>query len=155
VGVVTPDQRNRTSTGRPPKVSGPSKVPVSPENEPVTGGSTGCGTSPSPARPPSPRRPGFDAVSYVSRSLARTPWPWQVEVHLDAPLGQVAQQLPATLAELTPDGGGTLLRMRVTSLDWMASVLAGLECRFTIHQPEELRASVAALAERLTRSVRR
>jgi len=62
--------------------------------------------------------------------------------------------LPATLAELTPADGGTLLRMRVTSLDWMAGVLAGLECGFTIHQPEELRASVRALAERLTRSVR-
>ena len=94
--------------------------------------------------------PGFDAVTYISRSLARTPWPWQVEVLLDAPLSQVAQQLPATLAELTPAGGGTLLRMRVTSLDWMASVLAGLECGFTIHQPEELRASVRALAGRLT-----
>src|ERR1051326_918547 len=86
--------------------------------------------------------PGFDAVTYLSRSLARTPWPWQVEVLLDAPASQMAQHLPATLAELTPAGGGTLLRMRVTSLDWMASVLAGLECGFTIHQPEELRASV-------------
>lgn len=93
--------------------------------------------------------PGFDAVGYVSRSLARTPWPWQVEVLLDAPLRQVAPQLPATLAELTPARGGTLLRMRVTSLDWMASVLAGLECGFTIHEPGELRASVHALAERL------
>jgi predicted DNA-binding transcriptional regulator YafY len=99
--------------------------------------------------------PGFDAVSYVSRSLARTPWPWQVEVLLDAPLSQVAQQLPATLAELTPAGGGTLLRMRVTSLDWMASVLAGLECGFTIHPPEELRASVGALAGRLAAAAAR
>ena len=98
---------------------------------------------------------GFDAVSYVSRSLARTPWPWQVEVLLDAPLSQVAQQLPATLAELAPAGGGTLLQMRVTSLDWMASVLAGLDCGFTIHQPEELRASVAALAERLANAAAR
>ena len=29
-------------------------------------------------------------------------------------------------------------------------MLAGLECGFTIHQPEELRASVRALAGRLT-----
>ena len=39
--------------------------------------------------------------------------------------------------------------MRVTSLDWMASVLAGLDCAFTIQRPDELRASVRALAERL------
>jgi hypothetical protein len=39
--------------------------------------------------------------------------------------------------------------MRVGSLDWMAAVLARLECDFTIRAPRELRASVAALARRL------
>src|SRR4051812_48328735 len=61
-------------------------------------------------------------------------------------------RLPATLAELEPEGGGTLLRMRVSSLDWMAGVLAGLGCGFTIRRPGELRASVAALARRLAES---
>jgi predicted DNA-binding transcriptional regulator YafY len=41
--------------------------------------------------------------------------------------------------------------MRVSSLDWMAGVLAGLGCDFTIRKPDELRASVRALAERLAR----
>jgi hypothetical protein len=39
--------------------------------------------------------------------------------------------------------------MRVSSLDWTASVLAGLRCDFTIRSPDELRASVRVLAERL------
>jgi predicted DNA-binding transcriptional regulator YafY len=39
--------------------------------------------------------------------------------------------------------------MRVSSLDWTARVLAGLGCSFTIRQPEELRASVRTLANRL------
>ena len=39
-----------------------------------------------------------------------------------------------------------VLRMRVESLDWMASVLAGLGCDFTVVQPPELRESVVALA---------
>jgi predicted DNA-binding transcriptional regulator YafY len=56
------------------------------------------------------------------------------------------------MAELTETGDGTLLRMRAGSLDWMAGVLAGLGCHFTIHEPEELRASVHALAERLAAS---
>ena len=34
----------------------------------------------------------------------------------------------------------------------LSSVLAGLDCPFTIHQPDELRASVRALAERLKTS---
>jgi hypothetical protein len=34
-------------------------------------------------------------------------------------------------------------------LDWTASLLAGLGCGFTIRRPDELRASVAALAASL------
>jgi predicted DNA-binding transcriptional regulator YafY len=92
---------------------------------------------------------GFDAVAYVTRSLARVPWPYEVEVVLELPLNEATRRLPATLAELAETDGGTLLRMRVSSLDWTASVLAGLGCDFTIRRPDELRASVRALAERL------
>jgi predicted DNA-binding transcriptional regulator YafY len=93
--------------------------------------------------------PGFDAVAHVSVSLARVPWTWEVEVLLDLPLDRAAERLPPTLAELAQDGPGTRLRMRVGSLDWMAGMLAGLECGFEIVAPAELRASVAALAQRL------
>ncbi len=92
---------------------------------------------------------GFDAVAYVSRSLARVPWPWEVEVLLRLPLDEAAQRIPATLAELVDTDAGTLLRMRVSSLDWMARILAGLDCGFTIRAPDELRTSVRTLAERL------
>ena len=60
------------------------------------------------------------------------------------------RRLSSTLAELAEDDGGTLLRMRVSSLDWVAGLLAGLGCAFTIREPDELRASVRELAERLT-----
>lgn len=93
---------------------------------------------------------GFDAVAHVSRSLARVPWPWKVEVLLDLPVDEAAKRLPATLAELVGAGEGTLLRMRVSSLDWTSRVLAGLDCGFTIREPDELRASVRALAARLS-----
>jgi predicted DNA-binding transcriptional regulator YafY len=92
---------------------------------------------------------GFDAVAHVSTSLARVPWPGEVEVLLEMPFDRAAQRLPGTMAELAEAEGGTLLRMRVSSLDWMASVLAGLGCAFTIRRPDELRASVRALAGRL------
>jgi predicted DNA-binding transcriptional regulator YafY len=92
---------------------------------------------------------GFDAVEHVSRSLARVPWPWEVEVLLDLPVDAAAGRLPGTLAELLDADGRTLLRMRVSSLDWAAGLLAGLGCDFTIRRPEELRASIGALAERL------
>ena len=96
---------------------------------------------------------GFDAVAYVSRSLASVPWTWEVEALLDLPIDAAARRIPATLAELIDDPEGTLLRMRVDSLDWMATVLAGLDCAFTIRRPDELRTSVRALADRLASQV--
>ena len=99
-----------------------------------------------------PAPEGFDAVAHVTRSLARVPWTWEVEVLLDLPVDEAARRIPATLAELLDDPEGTLLRMRVSSLDWMAAVLAGLDCGFTIRRPDELRASMQALAGRLLAS---
>ena len=92
---------------------------------------------------------GFDAVAHVSGSLARVPWTWEVEVVLHAPLARATERIPPTLAELAETDGGTLLRMRVESLDWMASLLAGLDVDFTIRRPDELRAGVGELAGRL------
>jgi predicted DNA-binding transcriptional regulator YafY len=91
----------------------------------------------------------FDPVAYVSSSLARVPWAWEVEVLLELPFDVARTRLPPTLAELADGEPGTLLRMRVTSLDWMAALLAGLDCDFTIRRPAELRESVRALAQRL------
>ncbi len=95
---------------------------------------------------------GFDAVAHVTTSLARVPWGWEVEVLLELPVDEAARRVPATLAELADEDGGTSLRMRVGSLDWMATMLAGLGCGFSIRRPDELRASVRALGERLARS---
>jgi predicted DNA-binding transcriptional regulator YafY len=95
---------------------------------------------------------GFDAVAHVSRSLARVPWRWEVEVLLALPLDEAVRRLPPALAELADADGATLLRMRVSSLDWTARLLAGLGCDFELRRPDELRASVGALAARLAAS---
>jgi predicted DNA-binding transcriptional regulator YafY len=93
--------------------------------------------------------PGFDAIEFVSRTLARVPWTHEVEVLLHMPPDAAAERFPATLAELEPAGAGTMLRMRAESLDWVAGLLAGAACDFEIRRPGELRDSVRALAERL------
>jgi predicted DNA-binding transcriptional regulator YafY len=95
---------------------------------------------------------GFDAVAYVSTSLARVPWGWDVEVALELPLDEAVRRVPATLAELVDEEGATVLRMRADSLEWAAHVLAGLGCLFTIRKPDELRTSIRALADRLVES---
>lgn len=94
----------------------------------------------------------FDAVTYVSTSLARVPWGWGVEIALELPLDEALRRVPATLAEVADEGGTTVMRMRADSLDWVATVLAGLGCTFAIRKPVELRASVRALGERLAAS---
>jgi hypothetical protein len=45
--------------------------------------------------------------------------------------------------------------MRVESLAYMATVLARLDRPFTVRRPDELRAAVSALADRLQGSARR
>jgi predicted DNA-binding transcriptional regulator YafY len=94
---------------------------------------------------------GFEPIAYVSRSLAQVPWPWQLEVLLDLPIDEAARRLPATLAELGPEGDRTRLRLRASSLDWAAALLGGLGCDFAIVEPDELRTAVRALARRLRR----
>ena len=91
----------------------------------------------------------FDALEHVSSSLAQVPWPWEVHVLLDLPLDEARRRVPATLAELADEDGKTSLRMRVSSLDWAASLLAGLGCAFSVRAPDELRASLADLSRRL------
>jgi predicted DNA-binding transcriptional regulator YafY len=92
----------------------------------------------------------FDAVAHVTRSLASVPWGWEVEVLLALSIDEAARRIPATLAEVVEDPDGTVLRMHADSLEWMATVLAGLGCEFTIRRPDELRESVRSLGERLS-----
>ncbi len=97
-----------------------------------------------------PAPDGFDAVAFVSRTLARVPWPHEVEVLLHVPPGVAAERFPATLVELEPEGARTLMRLRAESLDWAAGLLASAGCDFTVRRPDALRASLRALAARLS-----
>jgi predicted DNA-binding transcriptional regulator YafY len=94
---------------------------------------------------------GFDAVELVSRSFARVPRRWTADVVLALPFDQATARLPLTLAEVAPAGDRTRVRMRVDNLDWLAPLLAGLDCDFVVDEPEELRVAVRDFAARLRR----
>ena len=98
---------------------------------------------------------GFDALAHVSRSLARVPWPWEIEVLLELPVEDARRRVPATLAELVEENEHTLLRMRVSSLDWAASYLAAIGCPFHVRKPDELRVSMRVLAQNVANWSRR
>ena len=68
---------------------------------------------------------------------------------LELPFDEAARRLPPTLAELDRRRTRDAAAHARDSLDWMARVLAGLDCGFTIRGPDELRTSVRELASRL------
>jgi predicted DNA-binding transcriptional regulator YafY len=102
-----------------------------------------------------PAPDGFDAAAHVAASMARVRRRWDVEIRLELPLDDARRRVPATLAELSADGDDrTLLRVQADSLEWTASMLAGLDARFTVLAPAELRAAVLDLAGRLMADAR-
>ena len=91
----------------------------------------------------------FDSLGHVIDSLAKSPGTFAVEVLLRLTLAHARERVAPELATLTETPEGVLLRCNVQSLNWFATVLAGLECDFVIHRPLELRQAMRKLGERL------
>ena len=102
---------------------------------------------PEPAAVP----PGFDAVAFVSRSLARVPWRWEIELVADASMEQVRRDIPATVAEIEERSDGVLVRIRAEDLSGAARMLAAVSWPFVILKPAELRTALREHAEALLR----
>ncbi len=98
--------------------------------------------------------PEFDALAYVTRSLASTPAAWSVEVRLETTLAEAQAAVPPDLATLEEDGAGVLLRSSVGDLDWFAHRLLAFGFDFTVKEPVELRDALARLAARAAAAVR-
>ncbi|RZT77710.1 putative DNA-binding transcriptional regulator YafY [Micromonospora violae] len=92
---------------------------------------------------------GFDAVAWVTRSLAGVPYRHEVEVVLETDLVAAQRRIPPSVAELTATTDGVVLRARAESLPGLAALLAGLGCPFTVRYPDALRVAVAEHARRL------
>jgi predicted DNA-binding transcriptional regulator YafY len=91
---------------------------------------------------------GFDPVAHVTAGLAAVPYRWEVTIRIDAAPDEVAKVIPRSAGTIT-DIGNTRLDCRAEDLDGMARMLAGLPWPFTVEQPDELRAALAAHAARL------
>ena len=96
------------------------------------------------------RPAGLDSPGAVLSAVASTPGDeWLVEVLLETSAEDARWQLPSVGLALEQAEGGTLLRCSTWSLDWIARVLAGLDCPFIVRRPEELREALERRAEKI------
>ena len=96
----------------------------------------------------------FDPISRVLSGLAGVPYPHEVSVLLHTTIADVRTKLPATVATLTETADGVRMLLRANTLAWAAAVLGWLGCPFEIEHPDELRAEVGKLADRLSTCAR-
>ncbi len=97
----------------------------------------------------------FDCLGHVLRALETVPYAWPVDVLLETTLEEARRRVPPVIAMVEQTAEGVIMRGRAESLDWMARFLIGLECRFLVREPPELRdvlrslsRDIAELAER-------
>jgi len=93
--------------------------------------------------------PEFDAVAFVSRSLARVPWRWEIELIADASMDQGRKDIPATVAEIEERSDGVLVRVRAEDLSGAARMLAAVSWPFVILKPVELATALREHAQAL------
>ncbi|GAA2461800.1 YafY family protein [Streptomyces mauvecolor] len=108
---------------------------------------------------------GIDPAQRVLSGLATAPYRHEVTLRIQGTAEQIRARLPAGLATLEelPSANGAdasagpwfRVELRVERLDWLPGELAALDRPFVIDRPDELRARVAALADRLADSARR
>ena len=99
---------------------------------------------------------GFASPEALIEAAANTPGSeWSVEVLLEMAVENARRQLPAMGLSLEQAGGVTLLRCRTWDLNWVARLLAGLESRFIVRRPAELREALERRAREISALARR
>jgi predicted DNA-binding transcriptional regulator YafY len=91
----------------------------------------------------------FDALAEVERAIASVPQEWYAEALLQTTLEEARCRVPPAFAIMEETPEGVLLRCQVNHLSYVASVLAGLGCAFTVREPPELRDELRAVAARV------
>lgn len=91
-----------------------------------------------------------DAAAFVAEGMAVGAYRLQARVLLHLPHSAAQRAVSPMVGVLEPaDDETTLMRIGADDAAWIAAYLAGLPCRFTVLEPDELREAVADLAARL------
>jgi len=98
--------------------------------------------------------PDFDPVDAVLTGIAAAPWRFRVVVRVEGELADVRQALPRRLATCAPDSPGWVrVEFRAERLDWVPSVLLGLDRPFRVDEPPELIDRLQAVSTRVAAAV--
>jgi predicted DNA-binding transcriptional regulator YafY len=90
----------------------------------------------------------FDLRAFLYERIALAAAPWQVEVWLELPPGDVESRLPRAMAMLEAEETGTRLHFTATDLEEIALYLLQAGCRLEIRKPGELAEGFRAVARR-------
>jgi predicted DNA-binding transcriptional regulator YafY len=95
---------------------------------------------------------GFDPAAQVTEAVSGAEYPHEISVRVQGSEQDVRMRLPgpvATIDQADGEPGWVRVRWRAERLDWVPSVLAGLDRPFVIDKPDELRDRVRTLAAQL------
>jgi len=95
---------------------------------------------------------GFDPAAQVMEAVSGASYQHAVSVRVHGGERDVRMRMPGSIAIIEPidsEPGWVRVRWRAERLDWVPSVLAGLDRPFVIEEPDELRQRVRALAGQL------
>lgn len=93
----------------------------------------------------------FDALEYITESIANLPRPYPFEVFLKASPAWVKEEVQSSISSrLEPVEDGVLLYGSTDNLDWLARQLASLPFEFSVRKPEGLREALHRLAKKLS-----
>lgn len=95
---------------------------------------------------------GFDPAAQVREAVSGASYPHAVSVRVHGEEREIRRRMPGSIASIEPAGsdpGWVRVRWRAERLDWVPSVLAGLDRPFVIDEPDELRERVRTLAAQL------
>lgn len=98
------------------------------------------------------RPANFDCLNYVINSIIAIPDKWDVQVLLYLPLEEATKRIIPTLATLEQQPEGVLFHAIISDLDWLARYLIGLNCRFSVISPSELKTALEKIAQEIMAS---
>ncbi len=100
---------------------------------------------------------GLGSPEAAMRALENTPREvvYFVEVLLETEEAEIRERLPSMGLTLEQTKDGTLLRCPTRNLNWMARLLAGLDCPFIVRGPDELRKALEQRAQEISALAKR